>query len=171
MDPAMPQSSGSRVGRSSPRHGPAVACGAGPTLIETASLVGPDSVASDASGNVTATWAVNDPNGVVSVHAATRPAGSPWGAPTNLGPCVSTCVPNLAAARDGSIAVVGWSPAGATVNAAVRLGLGTWSSSVVGSGNAKLTYLVAGNSAFASAVWSVGIGVKYKVALKQSDHR
>jgi hypothetical protein len=66
---------------------------------------------------------------------------------------------------------VGWSPAGATVNAAVRLGLGTWSSSVVGSGNAKLTYLVAGNSAFASAVWSVGIGVKYKVALKQSDHR
>jgi hypothetical protein len=57
------------------------------------------------------------------------------------------------------------------VNAAVRLGLGTWSSTVVGSGSAKLTYLVAGNNAFASAVWPVGIQVKYHVALKQSDYR
>ena len=142
-----------------------------PTVIETSNLVGPDSVASDASGNVTVAWAVNDPNGVVSVHAATRPAGSPWGAPASLGPCASTCVINLAAARDGSIAVVGWSPSGPSVNAAVRLGLGTWSSSLVGASNAKLTYLVAGNSTFASAVWPVGIGVKYHVALEQSDYR
>ena len=143
-----------------------------PALIETASLVGPDSVVADASGNITAAWAVNDPtNGSVAVHAATRPAGSPWGPPANLGPCASTCVPNLAASRDGSIAVVGWSPSGPSVNAAVRLGLGTWSSTVVGSGSAKVTYLVAGNNAFASAVWPVGIGVKYHVALKQSDYR
>jgi hypothetical protein len=150
---------------------PAGGVWSGPTLIETANLVGPTSIASDASGNVTAAWAVNDPNGVVSVHAATRPAGSPWGAPASLGPCASTCVPNLAASRDGSIAVVSWPPSGPSVNAAVRLGLGTWSSSLVGASNAKLTYLVAGNSAFASAVWSVGIGVKYHVALKQSDYR
>ena len=143
-----------------------------PRLIETAGIVGPDSIASDTSGNVTAAWAVNDPtNGSVAVHAATRPAGSPWGPPANLGPCASTCVPNLAASRDGSIAVVGWSPSGPSVNAAVRLGLGTWSSTVVGSGSAKVTYLVAGNNAFASAVWPVGIGVKYHVALKQSDYR
>jgi hypothetical protein len=57
------------------------------------------------------------------------------------------------------------------VNAAVRLGLGTWSSMVVGSGSAKLTYLVPGNNAFASAVWPVGIQVKYHLALKQSDYR
>ncbi len=143
-----------------------------PTLIETSNLVGQDAIASDIAGNVTAAWAMNDPtNGVVSVHAATRPAGSPWGAPASLGPCASTCVPNLAAARDGSIAAVGWAPNGPTVNAAVRTGLGTWVPAVVGSGNAKLTYLVAGNNAFASAVWPVGIGVKYHVALKQSDYR
>jgi hypothetical protein len=57
------------------------------------------------------------------------------------------------------------------VNAAVRPGLGRWSSMVVGRGSAKLTYLVATNHALASAVWSVGIGVKYHVALKQSDYR
>jgi hypothetical protein len=143
-----------------------------PTLIETANIVGPDSVVSDATGNVTAVWAVSSPtNGSVLVHAATRPAGSPWGTPASLGPCASTCVPNLAASRDGSIAVVGWSPSGPSVNAAVRLGLGTWSSSLVGASNAKLTYLVAGNGAFASAVWPVGIGVKYHVALEQSDYR
>ena len=141
-----------------------------PALIETASVVGPDSVASDASGNITAAWAVNDPSSGVVVHAATRPAGSPWRAPTSLGSCASTCVPLLAASRDGSIAVVGWAPNGASNNAAVRLGLGTWSSSSVGSG-AKLTNMVAGNNAFASAVWPVGIGVKYHVALKQSDYR
>jgi hypothetical protein len=141
-------------------------------LIETSSLAGPDSAVSDASGNVTAAWAVSDPTtGAASIHAATRPAGSRWGAPATLGPCASPCVPNLAASRDGSIAVVGWSPSGPSVNAAVRLGLGTWSSSLVGASNAKLTYLVAGNNAFASAVWPVGIGVKYHVALDQSDFR
>lgn len=143
-----------------------------PTIIETANLVGQDSVAADAAGNLTAAWAVSDPtNGVTSVHAATRPAGSPWGAPASLGPCASTCAPILAAARDGSIAVVGWAPSGPSVNAAVRLGLGAWTSSVVGTSGARFTNLVAGNSAVASAVWSVGIGVKYHVALKQSDYR
>jgi hypothetical protein len=143
-----------------------------PTLIETASLVGLDSVASDASGNITAAWAVNDPtNGTVSVHAATRPAGSPWAAPASLGSCTSTCVPNLAAARDGSIAVVGWSPNGPIANAAVRRGAGTWVSAIVGGSNARVTYVVAGNNAFASAVWPVGIQVKYHLALDQSDYR
>jgi hypothetical protein len=42
---------------------------------------------------------------------------------------------------------------------------------VVGSGSDKLTYLVPGNNAFASAVWPVGIQVKYHLALKQSDYR
>ncbi len=143
-----------------------------PTTIESASLVGPDSAVSDATGNVTAAWAVSDPtNGSVSVHAATRPVGSTWGAPASLGTCASTCAPHLAASRDGSIAVVGWLPSGPSVNAAVRLSLGTWSSSSVGASNANLTNLVAGNHAFASAVWPVGIGVKYHVALDQSDYR
>jgi hypothetical protein len=44
-------------------------------------------------------------------------------------------------------------------------------SSLVGASNAKLTYLVAGNNAFASALWPMGIGVKYHVALDQSDFR
>jgi hypothetical protein len=143
-----------------------------PALIETSSLAGPDSVASDASGNVTAAWAISDPTtGAVLIHAATRPAGSAWRAPATLGPCASSCGLNLAASRDGSIAVVGWSPSGSSVNAAVRLGAGAWSSSLVGASNAKLTYLVAGNNAFASAAWPVGIGVKYHVALDQSDYR
>ncbi len=68
--------------------------------------------------------------------------------------------------------VAGERPGGPSVNAAVRLGLGAaWTSSVVGATCARLTYLVAGNGAFASAVWPVGIGVKYHVALKQSDYR
>ncbi len=141
-----------------------------PATIETASLVGTASVVSDASGNFTAAWGANDPTtGVVSVHAATRPAGSSWGAPVSVGPCASTCVINLAASRDGSIAALGWSPSGPSVNGAVRLGLGTWSSSVVGATYARPTYLVAGNNEFASAVWPVNIGVKYHVGLDQSD--
>ena len=142
-----------------------------PALIEMSSIVGPASVVSDAAGNVTAVWAVNSGNGVTSVHAATRPAGSPWGAPANLGPCASTCVLSLAAARDGSIAVVGWSPSGPSANAAVRLGLGTWSSTVLVGTYTTPTYLVAGNNGFASAVWPVRIGVKYHVGLDQSDYR
>ena len=141
-----------------------------PTIIETSSIVGPSSVASDAAGNVTAAWAVSAGSGVTAVHAATRQAGSPWGAPANLGPCASTCVPILAAARDGSIAVVGFT-AGTTLTAAVRLGLGTWVSSAIGSGSARLTNLIAGNNAVASAVWPANIQVKYHVALKQSDYR
>lgn len=141
-----------------------------PTTIEKASLVGAASVVSDASGNFTAAWGANDPTtGGVSVHAATRPAGSSWRAPIGVGPCASTCVINLAASRDGSMAALGWSPSGPSVNAAVRLGLGTWSSSVVGTTYARPTYLVAGDNGFASAVWPVNIGVKYHVGLDQSD--
>jgi hypothetical protein len=142
-----------------------------PTIIETGNVVGPDSVASDTSGNVTAVWSMSDPtNGVTSVHAVTRPAGSPWGAPASLGACGSTCVPNLAASRDGSIAAVAWAN-GPTVDASVRLGLGTWVPAVVAGGISQLTNLVAGNNAFASAVWTTGIHVKYHVALVESDFR
>jgi hypothetical protein len=148
---------------------PAGGAWSSPAIIETASLVGPSFVASDAPGNVTAVWAVTA-NGVTSVHAATRPAGSSWGAPVNVGTCSSTCAPILAAARDGSIAVVGWSP-GSTLNAAVRLGLGTWTSSVIGSAAPRITNLIAGNNAVASAIWPANIQVKYHVALKQADYR
>ena len=142
-----------------------------PTVVETSNLAGSDAIASDASGNVTAVWAMHDSTtGVSSVHAATRPIGSPWGAPASLGPCGSTCVPYLAAARDGSIATAVWSN-GPTVNASVRPGLGTWVSTAIATGTSQLTNLVAGNNAFASAAWTVGIGVKYHVALKQSDYR
>ena len=142
------------------------------TEIETAnpSFAGQISVATDAAGNATATWAAQDASGM-SDRTATRPAGSSWGAPATLGPCASTCIPHLAVARDGSIAVVGWAPNGPTANAAVRLGKGTWVPAVVGSGNALVTYVVATNNAGASAVWPVGIHVAYHLALKQSDYR
>ena len=151
---------------------PAGGAWSSPTEIETAnpSFAGQISVATDAAGNATATWAAQDASGM-SVRTATRPAGSSWGAPATLGPCASTCVPHLAVARDGSIAVVGWAPNGPTANAAVRLGKGTWVPAVVGSGNALVTYVVATNNAGASAVWPVGIHVAYHLALKQSDYR
>lgn len=143
-----------------------------PAVLETANFVVPASVVSDAAGSLTAVWAVNSGNGVTSVHAATRPAGSPWGAPANLGACSSqNCVPLLAAARDGSIAVVGFTGASNGLSVAVRLGQGTWSSSVVGSGSTRITNLIAGNNAVASAVWPANIKTKYHVGLDQSDFR
>lgn len=147
-----------------------------PTRIEPSNwyFAGQDAVNADAVGNITATWVVEDTSGVMSVRTATLPAGAQWGAPTSLGQCssTSTCVPHVAAARDGSIAVVGWAPYGGTIiNAAVRLGLGAWVPMAVGSGSAQLAYVVAMNNARASAVWPVSIGVRYKVALKQSDFR
>ncbi|MGZ3356686.1 MAG: hypothetical protein ACXVBO_17750, partial [Isosphaeraceae bacterium] len=143
-----------------------------PTILETATIVVPASVVSDAAGNLTAVWAVNSGNGVTSVHAATRLAGSFWGTPANLGACSSqNCVPLLAAARDGSIAVVSFIGASNGLNVAVRLGLGTWTPAVVISSFSQLTNLVAGNNAFASAVWTTGIHVKYHVALVESDFR
>jgi hypothetical protein len=143
----------------------------GPAVIETSTFAGPSSLASDAAGDLTATWVVNSGSGVISVHAASRPAGSPWGAPANLGACLTTCIPILAASRDGSIAAVGFTTATASLSAAVRLGLGTWSSSVIGSGSTRVTNLIAGNNAVASAVWPANIQVKYHVALKQVDYR
>lgn len=142
-----------------------------PAVLETANFAGPSYLASDASGDLTAVWVVNSGNGVTSVHAATRPAGSPWGAPANLGACLTTCVPILAVSRDGSIAVVSFTTATTALSASVRLGLGTWSSSVIGSGTTRVTNLIAGNNAVASAVWPANIQVKYHVALKQSDYR
>jgi hypothetical protein len=137
------------------------------------SFAGQASVAADAAGNVTATWVVQDTTGGMSIRVATRPAGASWGAPVSVGQCSggSTCVPHLAAARDGSIAVVGWAPAGGTTNnVAVRLGLGSWTPMAVGTGSARLTYVVA-TSARASAVWPVATGVKYHNALGQSDYQ
>jgi hypothetical protein len=142
-----------------------------PTIIETTSLVGSDALASDASGNVTAVWAMHDPtNGVSSLRSATRPAGGPWGAPASLGTCGSTCVPYLAAARDGSITAVVWANSPA-IDASVRLGLGTWAPAVVSSSFSQLTNLVVGNNSFASVAWTTGIHVKYHVALVESDFR
>jgi hypothetical protein len=143
-----------------------------PTILETATIVVPASLVSDAAGNLTAVWAVNSGNGVTTVHADTRPAGSSWETPANLGACSSqNCVPLLAAARDGSIAVVSFTGESNGLNVAVRLGQGTWSSSVVGSGSTRITNLIAGNNAVASAVWPAGNRIKYHVALEQVDYR
>ena len=147
-----------------------------PTPIETSSwyVAGQDSVVADAAGNVTASWVVEDLSGVTFVRTAARPAGAQWGAPISVGQCSggSTCVPHLAAARDGSITVVGWAPYGGTTNnAAVRLGLGSWAPMAVGTGSAKLTYVVATKNARASAVWPIATGVKYHNALEQSDYQ
>ena len=145
-----------------------------PTEIEPSNpyFAGQASVATDAAGKVTATWAA-ETGGATYIRVATRSAGSSWGAPSSLGQCSSmTCVPHLAAARDGSIVVVGWAPAGGTSNnAAVRLGAGSWAPMTVGTGSAQLTYLVATGNARASAVWPVATRVKYHNALGQSDYQ
>ena len=135
-----------------------------------ASAVGSGAVAADSAGNVTATWSANL-GGSASVSSATRPAGGSWGAATTLGPCgTQGCVPVLAAARDGSITLVGFSPAGATSsNVAVRLGQGSWTAFSIGTRVLPIAYVAAGNGARATAVWIVGIPVKYHNSLKQSD--
>ena len=152
----------------------------GPTRIEPADWysTGQHSVAADAAGNVTAAWVVEDTSGAMFIHTATRPAGGAWGTPTNLGQCMSNggslCLtPPVAAARDGSITVVGWTAYGGLgnlSNVAVRLGSGQWVPMVV-SGNPQLTYVMATNNARASVVWPARNGVKYHHALVQSDYQ
>jgi hypothetical protein len=86
----------------------------------------------------------------------------------------SLCLtPPVAAARDDSITVVGWTAYGGLgnlSNVAVRLGSGQWVPMVIG-GNPQLTYVLATNNARASAVWPAPNGVKYHHALKQSDYQ
>lgn len=140
-------------------------------------VAGQTSVAADAAGNVTASWVVEDADGAMLIHAATRPAGGSWGAPANLGQLtLNGSAPNLTppvtAARDGSITVVGWAAYGGTgnPNVAVRLGSGQWVPMVI-PGNPPLTDVLAANKARASVIWSKGNGVKYHVSLVQSDYQ
>ena len=128
-----------------------------------------EAVAADSAGNVTATW-MSSLSGSALVRSATRPAGGSWATPSTLAQCASTCVPQLAAARDGSITLVGFAPAGgASSNVAVRLGQGSWAPMTVGSKVLPVTYVAATSGARASAVWIFGIPVKYHNSLKQSD--
>ncbi len=138
-------------------------------------MAGQSAVATDAAGNATASWVVEDASGEMFVHTATRPAGGAWGAPSNLGqltPNGSTpnLIPPVTAARDGSITVVGWAAYGGTgPNVAVRLGSGPWVPMVI-SGNPEPTTVLATNNARASVIWSVANHVKYHRALMQSDY-
>ena len=86
----------------------------------------------------------------------------------------SLCLtPPVAAARDGSITVVGWTAYGGLgnlSNVAVRLGSGQWVPMVI-SGNPQLAYVLATNNARASAVWPTANGVKYHHVFSQSDYQ
>jgi hypothetical protein len=148
------------------------------TRIEPASAlsVAQSSVATDSAGNVTAVWEVDIAN-LFYVHTATRPAGGAWGTPASLGQCASNggsgcLIPPVVAARDGSIAVVGFTAAGGldVSNVGVRLGSGQWTSLVI-PGNPKIAYVAATNGAIASAVFPVRNGLKYHNAWDQSDYR
>ena len=151
-----------------------------PTRIEPQDwqMAGQDSVTADAAGNVTASWVVDNTSGQMFIHTATRPAGGAWGAPTNLGGCMSNsgslCLtPPVMAARDGSITVVGWTAAGGLgnlSNVAVRLGSGQWAPMVI-SGSPQIAFVLATNNAHASAVWAARNGVKYHHAIVQSDYQ
>jgi len=147
-----------------------------PTAIETFNNLGQNSVAADAAGNVTASW-VDNASGTMFIHTATRPAGGAWGMPTNLGQCASNggslCLtPSVAAARDGSITVVGWTaPAGSNLsNVAVRLSAGQWTPMVI-AGNPQISYVTVANNARASAVWPTANRVKYQHLFSQSDYQ
>jgi hypothetical protein len=142
-----------------------------PVQIETSGFAaaGGEAIAADSAGNVTATW-MSGLSGSAVVRTATRPAPGSWSAPSTLAQCGSTCAPQLAAARDGSITVVGFAPAGGTSsNVAVRLGQGPWTPTSVGTTHLPVTYVAATDGARASAVWIFGIPVKYHNSLKQSD--
>ena len=147
-----------------------------PTAIESSYYLGQNSVAADAAGIVTASWVVDNSSGAMFIHTATLPAGGAWGTATNLGQCRSNsgslCLtPPVAAARDGSITVVGWTAYGGLgnlSNVAIRLGSGPWVPMVIGS-NPQLTYVLATNNARASAVWPTPNGVKYHRVYSQSD--
>ena len=88
----------------------------------------------------------------MAIHAATRPAGGAWGAPTTLGQCASNggglcSTPSVAAAGDGSITVVGWTAGGTNLsNVAVRLGSGQWVGMVI-SGNPPIAFVQVSNNA------------------------
>jgi hypothetical protein len=151
----------------------------GSTQIEPLSwtAVGGDSVAADSAGNVTATWVVGN-SGTFFVRTATRPAGGTWEAATSLAQCRSNggslcAVPPVAAARDGSITVVGFTAAGGLgnlSNVVVRLGQGQWVPMVI-SGNPQIAIVTAANNARASAVFPVANHIKYHNALDQSDYQ
>jgi len=148
-----------------------------PVRIEPADwyMAGQASVATDDAGYFTASWVVDNSGGSMFIHTATMPAGGAWGVPTNLGACQpnggSLCLtPPVGVAHDGSIAVVGWTAYGGSTNVAVRLGSGQWATMAIG-GAPKIANILATNNARASAVWSASNGVKYHVAIKQSDYQ
>jgi hypothetical protein len=157
---------------------PAGGAWSGQTRIEPATwyFAGSDAIATDAAGNVTAAWLVEDSSGASQVRAVTRPAGGAWGTVSSLGPCttsVGLCsTPQVAASRDGSLTVVGWAAYGSSnaPNVAVRVGSGAWTRTVLSSGNAQTVYALASNNIHASAVWPETAPGRHKVVLKQSDY-
>jgi len=148
-----------------------------PTRIEPSDWndLNQNAMAADAAGNVTVSWVGEDTTGQNNVRTASLAVGRGWAAPTTLGQCKSvrdSCLVQVSAAGDGSIAVVGW---GAYMpplnNVAVRLGSAAWTPMAVGNNSPQLNYVLATNNAHASVVWSAPIGVRYKVDLRQSDFR
>ena len=127
------------------------------------------------AGDVTVSWVGEDTTGQNNVRTATLSVGRPWAAPTTLGQCRidgSSCLVQVSAASDGSIAVVGWGAYASTLNnVAVRLGAGAWTPMAVGKNSPQLSQVLATNNAHASVVWSAPIGVRYKLDLRQSDFR
>jgi hypothetical protein len=148
-----------------------------PTRIEPSDWndLSENSMATDAAGDVTASWVGEDTTGQNNVRTAALPVGGTWAAPITLGQCrivSSSCLVQVSAASDGSIAVVGWGAYPPTVNnVAVRLASGTWTPMAVGNGSPQLSQVLATNNAHATVVWSAKIGVRYKVDLRQSDFR
>jgi hypothetical protein len=148
-----------------------------PTRIEPSdwNRLSQNSMAADAAGDVTVSWVGQDASGQSNVRTATLSAGGTWGAPTTLGQCrivSSSCLVQVSAAPDGSIALVGWGAAGTTPNnVAVRLASGAWTPMAVGNNSPQLKYVLATNNAHASVVWTALIGVRYKLDLRQSDFK
>jgi hypothetical protein len=148
-----------------------------PTRIEPSNWndLSESSMAADAAGNVTVSWVGEDTTGQNNVRTATLSVGRTWAAPTTLGQCKiagTSCLAQVSAASDGSIAVVGWGAYASTLNnVAVRLGSGAWTPMAVGKNSPQLSQVLATNNAHASVVWSASIGVRYKVDLRQSDFR
>jgi hypothetical protein len=77
------------------------------------------------------------------------------------------------APHDGSITVVGWAAYGSSnaPNAAVRLGTGGWTRTVLSGGNARITFALASNGAHASAVWPEAAPGRHRVIVKQCDYQ
>ena len=148
-----------------------------PTRIEPSDWndLSDSSMAADAAGDVTVSWVGEDTTGQNNVRTATLAGGRTWAAPTTLGQCRivgSSCLVQVSAASDGSIAVVGWGAYASTLNnVAVRLGSGAWTPMAVGNNSPQLSHVLATDNAHASVVWSASIGVRYKLDLRQSDFR